>query len=98
MDDKSQFNESLGLFERSPERKVCEKYEWPELVGKEAYQAEELIKQDNVEELYLNKAWRPNLSITGADGLPPVAIAGNVCRPSTTCRCSMRLCPVFDAH
>lgn len=56
------------------------------------------IKQDNVEELYLNKAWRPNLSITGADGLPPVAIAGNVCRPSTTCRCSMRLCPVFDAH
>jgi hypothetical protein len=49
MDDKSQFNESLGLFERSPERKVCEKYEWPELVGKEAYQAEELIKQDNVE-------------------------------------------------
>ena len=56
------------------------------------------IKQDSVEELYLNKAWRPNLSITGADGLPPTAIAGNVCRPSTTCRCSMRLCPVFDAH
>ncbi len=49
MEQKSQFNESLGLFERSPERKVCEKYEWPELVGKEAYQAEELIKQDNVE-------------------------------------------------
>ena len=56
------------------------------------------IKQDNVEELYLNKAWHPNLSITGADGLPPVAIAGNVCRPQTTVRCSMRLCPVFDAH
>jgi acetylornithine deacetylase/succinyl-diaminopimelate desuccinylase-like protein len=56
------------------------------------------IKQDNVAELYLNKAWHPNLSITGADGLPPVAIAGNVCRPKTTVRCSMRLCPVFDAH
>ncbi len=49
MDDKIPFNESLGLFERSPERKVCEKYEWPELLGKEAYQAEEMIKQDNVE-------------------------------------------------
>ena len=56
------------------------------------------IDQDNIEELYLNKAWRPNLSITGADGLPPVAIAGNVLRPMTTVRCSMRLSPVFDAH
>lgn len=56
------------------------------------------MSQDNVEELYLNKTWRPNLSITGADGLPPVAIAGNVLRPKTTVRCSMRLSPVFDAH
>lgn len=56
------------------------------------------MKQDNIAELYLNKAWHPNLSITGADGLPPTAIAGNVLRASTTCRCSMRLCPVFDAH
>jgi hypothetical protein len=39
------------------------------------------VKQDNVEELYLNKTWKPNLSVTGADGLPPVAIAGNVLRP-----------------
>jgi hypothetical protein len=39
----------LDLFERSPERKVCEKYEWPEVVGKEVYQAEEIIKQDNDE-------------------------------------------------
>jgi hypothetical protein len=49
-------------------------------------------------ECYLNKTWRPNLAITGADGLPPVAIAGNVLRPKTTVRCSMRLCPVFEAH
>ncbi len=39
----------MDLFERSPNRKVCEKYEWPEVVGKEAYQAEEIIKHDNVE-------------------------------------------------
>ena len=30
--------------------------------------------------------------------MPPVAIAGNVLRPMTTVRCSMRLSPVFDAH
>ena len=56
------------------------------------------MSQDNVEELYLNKAWRPNLSITGADGLPPCGIAGNVLRPKTTVKCSMRLVPTFDAH
>ncbi|CDW83647.1 peptidase m20 [Stylonychia lemnae] len=56
------------------------------------------INEDNIPELYLNKVWRPNLSITGAEGLPPIAAAGNVLRPKTTIRCSMRLCPAFDAH
>lgn len=55
------------------------------------------VSQDNVSELYLNNVWRPNLSITGAEGLPPIAAAGNVLRPSTTIRCSMRLCPTFEA-
>ena len=30
------------------------------------------MNQDNLEELYLNNTWRPNLSITGADGLPDI--------------------------
>lgn len=47
--------------------------------------------------MYLNNVWRPNLSITGADGLPPIQSAGNVLRASTTLRCSMRLTPGFDA-
>ena len=34
-------------------------------------------------ELILNRAWRPALSIIGADGLPPTGNAGNVLRPST---------------
>jgi len=58
----------------------------------------EYISQDNIPEMYLNKSWRPNLSITGAEGLPSIVAAGNVLRPKTTLRCSMRLCPVFDAH
>lgn len=55
------------------------------------------VEQDNVSELYLNNVWRPNLSITGAEGLPPIVAAGNVLRPSTTIRCSMRLCPTTEA-
>ena len=58
----------------------------------------EYVDQDNIPDLYLNKSWRPNLSITGAEGLPSIVAAGNVLRPKTTLRCSMRLCPVFDAH
>jgi len=29
---------------------------------------------------YLNRIWRPSLAITGIDGLPPTASAGNVLR------------------
>lgn len=36
------------------------------------------------------------MSITGAEGLPPVAKAGNVLRPSTTLRLSLRLPPNSD--
>jgi len=45
----------------------------------------------------LNNVWNPNLSITGAEGLPPIATAGNVLRPKTAVRCSCRLCPAFNA-
>ena len=54
------------------------------------------MDQENLEEMYLNNVWRPNLSITGAEGLPPLIQAGNVLRPMTTVRCSMRLSPITD--
>ena len=46
--------------------------------------------------MYLNNTWRPNLSITGADGLPPVAKGGNVLRQGTSLKLSMRLPPNAD--
>lgn len=55
------------------------------------------MSHDNLVEAYLNNTWRPNMSITGADGLPPIASAGNVLRPKTSVRISMRVCPAFDA-
>jgi len=48
-------------------------------------------------QLVLNRAWRPTLSVTGADGLPPLASAGNVLRPSTALKLSLRLPPSTDA-
>ena len=54
------------------------------------------MSADNLPEMYLNNTWRPNLSITGASGLPNVKIAGNVVRASTSLKLSMRLPPSAD--
>jgi acetylornithine deacetylase/succinyl-diaminopimelate desuccinylase-like protein len=48
-------------------------------------------------ELVLNRTWRPVLEITGADGLPALPHAGNVLRPDTTLKLSLRLPPTVDA-
>jgi acetylornithine deacetylase/succinyl-diaminopimelate desuccinylase-like protein len=47
-------------------------------------------------ELVLARTWRPTLSVTGADGLPALADAGNVLRPSTALKLSFRLPPTLD--
>lgn len=48
-------------------------------------------------ELVLNRTWRAALSITGAEGLPEIKKAGNVLRPSTTLKLSLRLPPTINA-
>ncbi len=47
-------------------------------------------------ELVLNRTWRPTLSITGVDGIPPLQNAGNVLRPSTAVKVSLRLPPTVN--
>ncbi len=44
----------------------------------------------------LNRTWRPQLAITGIDGLPAPANAGNVLLPFTTAKISLRLPPTLD--
>jgi acetylornithine deacetylase/succinyl-diaminopimelate desuccinylase-like protein len=53
--------------------------------------------KDNVERI-LNRTWRSTLSITGVDGVPPLASAGNVLRPKTTFKLSVRVPPTADAE
>src|SRR5262249_38099263 len=48
-------------------------------------------------ELILNRTWRAALSVVGADGLPAIADAGNVCRPMTAVKLSLRLPPNVGA-
>lgn len=57
----------------------------------------ELMEDDPAEAL-LARTWRPALSVTGADGLPPTTLAGNVLRPSTSLKLSIRVPPTADPY
>jgi len=46
----------------------------------------------------LNRTWRPFLSVVGADGLPAIADAGNVLRPKTALKLSLRIPPLVDGR
>ncbi len=53
------------------------------------------VTKDPVE-LVLNRTWRAALAVTGADGLPPLRSAGNVQRPRTALKLSLRLPPLVE--
>jgi len=49
-------------------------------------------------ELILNRTWRPQLAVTGIEGLPLPLNGGNVLLPFTTAKLSLRLPPTLDAE
>ena len=84
-----------------PEHRQVEARSTADLLGPAALERPPFVEgagpgTDNVAEALLNKTWRPSLSYIGADGLPPTSSAGNVLRPSTTLRLSLRIPPTAD--
>jgi acetylornithine deacetylase/succinyl-diaminopimelate desuccinylase-like protein len=72
-----------------------------QILGDEVYSKLPFLKDvrpvsENPAELILNRTWRPALSITGAAGLPLLQDAGNVLRPMTAIRVSLRVPPGCD--
>ena len=53
---------------------------------------------DDPAELILNRTWRPALAITGLEGAPEIQSAGNVLRPATAAKLSLRLPPTSAAE
>ncbi len=47
-------------------------------------------------ELVLNRTWRPQLAVTGVGGLPSLDSAGNVLRPLTAVKLSLRVPPTLN--
>jgi acetylornithine deacetylase/succinyl-diaminopimelate desuccinylase-like protein len=48
-------------------------------------------------ELLINRTWRPALAYTGQAGLPDLVQGGNVLRPQTSIKLSLRIPPSLDA-
>ncbi|MEX1024685.1 MAG: M20 family metallopeptidase [Planctomycetota bacterium] len=53
---------------------------------------------ESLTERVLARTWHPALTVTGAAGLPTLANAGNVLRPQTALKLSLRLPPTLDAE
>jgi acetylornithine deacetylase/succinyl-diaminopimelate desuccinylase-like protein len=50
------------------------------------------------QDLLLARTWEASLEVTGIDGAPPTASAGNVLRPFTAAKLSFRIPPTADAE
>ena len=84
-----------------PEQRLEQTHAMAEALGDGIWQAYpfvdgvEPMAENNVERI-LNRTWRPALSYTGIGGIPELDSAGNVLRPYTALKLSMRLPATVD--
>lgn len=81
-----------------PKEKIEENYACAKHLGKDAVAIVTLLDgckhlTDDIGQLLVNKGWRPGLCVTGADGIPSIADAGNVMRTKTVLKLSLRIPP-----
>ena len=91
------------LYAAIPEQRMEQTRAMAEALGDEVWQAYPFVEgvepmaANNVERI-LNRTWRPALSYTGIDGMPELDSAGNVLRPHTALKISMRLPATVDGE
>ncbi|MFT3692916.1 MAG: M20 family metallopeptidase [Kofleriaceae bacterium] len=91
-----------ALATQIPKQRILQAEATAKVIGNEVWdkfpfqKGAQPVTKDNVE-LILNRTWRPGLAITGADGWPPIGNAGNVSRPFTKLKLSIRIPPRVDA-
>jgi acetylornithine deacetylase/succinyl-diaminopimelate desuccinylase-like protein len=90
-----------GLHVQVPPERLEQARKTAEVLGDEIFtkfpwvEGARPVASDRVE-LILNRTWRPAMSITGVEGLPPLGSAGNVLRPYTAVKISLRIPPRLD--
>ena len=89
------------LYAEIPPQRIEQAKAASKVLGKEVYAKFPFVDgmqpvTEDLTELVLNRTWRPQLAVTGADGLPPLESAGNVLRPRTSVKLSLRVPPTLD--
>lgn len=92
-----------GLHAEVPQQRRQQLQAVAELLGDGVHQAYPFTGQaqpmgDTALERLLRRNWGPALSVTGVDGMPALDNAGNVLRPHTALKLSMRLPPTVDGE
>ncbi|GAB2566977.1 M20 family metallopeptidase [Dyella jejuensis] len=89
------------LYVEIPSQRVEQAKAAAKVLGKAIYEKFPFVDgmqpvTDDLAELVLNRTWRPQLAVTGVDGMPPLESAGNVLRPKTSVKLSLRVPPTLD--
>jgi len=91
------------LYAKIPEQRLQQTQAMADALGDAIWQAYPFVEgvepmaENNVERI-LNRTWRPALSYTGIGGMPELDSAGNVLRPHTALKISMRLPATVDGE
>src|SRR2546428_6926330 len=90
------------LHSEVPPHRLSEVHETARILGKEVFDKFPWVDgmrpvSDDPVELLLNRTWRPMLAIIGQAGMPDLVQGGNVLRPQTSLKLSLRLPPPLDA-
>jgi acetylornithine deacetylase/succinyl-diaminopimelate desuccinylase-like protein len=89
------------LYVEIPPQRLAQARRTAEVLGDAVYSKFPFVRgmrpaADDLTELVLNRTWRPALAVTGVAGIPPLESAGNVLRPYTAVKLSLRLPPTLD--
>jgi acetylornithine deacetylase/succinyl-diaminopimelate desuccinylase-like protein len=90
------------LHDHIPPERMAQARVAAQALGEEVYARFPFIEDmrpatSHLAELVLNRTWRPQLEVIGVDGIPPLGDAGNVLRPATAVKLSLRTPPTLDA-
>jgi acetylornithine deacetylase/succinyl-diaminopimelate desuccinylase-like protein len=89
------------LYVEIPEQRVVQAQQVAQVLGTAVYDKFPFVEgmqpaTDDLAELVLNRTWRPQLAVTGMGGVPALDSAGNVLRPYTAVKLSLRVPPTLN--
>ncbi|WP_109124804.1 M20 family metallopeptidase [Dyella sp. C11] len=89
------------LYVDIPQQRIDQAKKSADVLGTEVYSKFPFVKgmhpvTEDLTELVLNRTWRPQLAVTGVDGMPPLERAGNVLRPKPSVKLRLRVPPTLN--